>query len=191
MSTRHSNRARAWFASSRGTSRSGGESHEWLCSDGCQNADVAPGRSQALLPREFFRWWLVAERTASAGWRPPLTPGDAAERISGSIPILPFGRVTLGAGLDSRCASGHHAAMSKELELFHWWFHDDITGQRCRTPFAMDRETATQLYGSVQADEPTRVLRTISEPGEARHEQMLPQFPLVEGGTGPSTAPRH
>ena len=97
----------------------------------------------------------------------------------------------VGAGLDSRCASGHHAAMSKELELFHWWFHDDITGQRRRTPFAMDRETATQLYGSVQADEPTRVLRTISEAGEAPQEQMLPQFQRVEGGSGPGTAPRH
>jgi hypothetical protein len=72
--------------------------------------------------------------------------------------------------------------MSKELELFHWWFHDDITGQRCRTPYAMDRETATQLYGNVQADEPTRVLRTVSEPGEAPHEQIPPQLQVVEVG---------
>jgi hypothetical protein len=79
--------------------------------------------------------------------------------------------------------------MSKELELFHWWFHDDITGQRCRTPYAMDRETATQLYGNVQADEPTRVLRTVSEPGEALHEQMAPQLQVVEVGNRPVAAP--
>ena len=105
--------------------------------------------------------------------------------------MLPFGRVILGARLDSRWASWHHAAMSKELELFHWWFHDDITGQRRRTPYAMDCETATQLYGNVQADEPTRVLRTVSEPGEAPHEQMLPQFQVVDGGNRPGAAPRH
>jgi hypothetical protein len=81
--------------------------------------------------------------------------------------------------------------MSKELELFHWWFHDDITGQRRRSPFAMDRETATQLYGNVQADEPTRVVRMVSEPGEAPHEQMSPQLRVLEVDNRPGTAPRH
>jgi len=57
--------------------------------------------------------------------------------------------------------------MPKEIELFHWWIHDDITGHRRRTPYAMDRETATQLYGNIQADEPTRVVRMVSQLGEA------------------------
>jgi hypothetical protein len=57
--------------------------------------------------------------------------------------------------------------MARELELFHWWFHDDITGQRRRTPYAMDRETATQLYGNVQAIEPTPAVRMVCQLGEA------------------------
>ena len=57
--------------------------------------------------------------------------------------------------------------MAKELELFQWWFHDDSTGQRRRTPYAMDRETATLLYGNDQADETTRVLRAVAEAGES------------------------
>jgi hypothetical protein len=57
--------------------------------------------------------------------------------------------------------------MAKQLELFHWWFHDDKTGQRRRTPYAMDRETATGLYGNVQPDETTRVLRAIAERGDS------------------------
>jgi len=69
--------------------------------------------------------------------------------------------------------------MSTELELFHWWFRDDVTGQRRRTPYAMDCETATQLYGNVRADERTRVLRTVSESGEAPQEQIPP--PLKGG----------
>jgi hypothetical protein len=104
---------------------------------------------------------------------------------------LPLIRVITGAGIDSRWASGHHAAMSKELELFHWWFHDDVTGQRRLTPYAMDRETATQLYGNVQAAEPTRVVRTVSEPGEALHEQMPPQLQVLEVGNRPGTSPHH
>jgi len=57
--------------------------------------------------------------------------------------------------------------MSNELELFYWWFHDDVTGQRLRTPYAMDRATATELYGNVQPDEPTRVVRTVYQLGES------------------------
>ena len=56
--------------------------------------------------------------------------------------------------------------MANELELFYWWFHDDVTGQRLRTVYAMDRATATALYGNVQLDEPTRVVRVVYEFGE-------------------------
>jgi hypothetical protein len=56
--------------------------------------------------------------------------------------------------------------MANELELFYWWFHDDVTGQRRRTVYAMDRATATALYGNVQLDEPTRVVRVVYEFGE-------------------------
>ena len=59
------------------------------------------------------------------------------------------------------------AVMANELELFHWWFHDDITGQRLRTLCAMDRATATALFGNVQPDEPTRVVRTVHQLGES------------------------
>ena len=57
--------------------------------------------------------------------------------------------------------------MANELELFYWWFHDDVTGQRLRTSYAMDRATATELYGNVQPDEPTRVVRTVFQLGES------------------------
>ena len=57
--------------------------------------------------------------------------------------------------------------MASELELFYWWFHDDVTGQRLRTLYAMDRATATALYGNVQPDEPTRVVRAVYQPDEA------------------------
>jgi len=56
--------------------------------------------------------------------------------------------------------------MANELELFYWWFHDDMTGQRRRTLCAMDRATATALYGNVQPDEPTRTVRGVHQPGE-------------------------
>jgi len=81
--------------------------------------------------------------------------------------------------------------MSNELELFHWWFHDDITGQRRRTLYAMDRKTAIELYGNVQPDQPTRVVRTVYQLGEAPHAQMPPQLQVVEVGNLPDTAPRH
>jgi hypothetical protein len=71
----------------------------------------------------------------------------------------------------------HHAVMSTELELFYWWFDDETNGQRRRTLYAMDRETAIQLYGNVQADEPTRVLRTVYQFGEAPSNlTLLPQL---------------
>jgi hypothetical protein len=57
--------------------------------------------------------------------------------------------------------------MANELELFYWWFHDDMTGQRLRTLCAMDRATATELYGNVQPDETTRVVRTVYQLGES------------------------
>jgi len=56
--------------------------------------------------------------------------------------------------------------MANELELFYWWFHDDVTGRRLRTAYAMDRATATALYGKVQLDEPSRVVRVVCEFGE-------------------------
>lgn len=56
--------------------------------------------------------------------------------------------------------------MASELELFYWWFHDDVTGQRLRTSCAMDRATATALYGNVQPDETTRAVRAVYELGE-------------------------
>ena len=56
--------------------------------------------------------------------------------------------------------------MASELELFYWWFHDDVTGQRLRTLYAMDRATATALYGNVQPDETTRAVRAVYELGE-------------------------
>ena len=60
----------------------------------------------------------------------------------------------------------HHAVMASELELFYWWFHDDVTGQRLRTLYAMDRATATALYGNVQPDETTRAMRAVYQLGE-------------------------
>lgn len=57
--------------------------------------------------------------------------------------------------------------MSTELELFYWWFYDATNGERRRTAYAMDRQTAEQLHGNVQADEPTRVVRTVYRCGEA------------------------
>ena len=57
--------------------------------------------------------------------------------------------------------------MANELEFFYWWFHDDVTGQRLRTLCAMDRATATGLYGKVQPDEPTRVVRVVRQVGES------------------------
>lgn len=51
--------------------------------------------------------------------------------------------------------------MAGEVELFYWWFHDDMTGQRLRTSCAMDRATATLVYGNVEPDERTRVVRTV------------------------------
>ena len=56
------------------------------------------------------------------------------------------------------------AVRANELELFYWWFHDDVTGQRLRTLYAMDRATATALYGNVQPDQPTRVVRSVHQP---------------------------
>ena len=56
--------------------------------------------------------------------------------------------------------------MASELELFYWWFHDDVTGQRLRTLYAMDRATATALYGNVQPDETTRATRAVYQLGE-------------------------
>lgn len=71
--------------------------------------------------------------------------------------------------------------MSKELELFHWWFNDETTGQRRRTLYAMDRETATEIYRNVQADEPTRVVRTVYQLGEAPpNAKQPPQLQSVE-----------
>ncbi len=67
--------------------------------------------------------------------------------------------------------------MSMELELFHWWFHDETNGERRRTLYAMDRQTAVQLYGNVQPDEPTRVVRTAYGCGEAPSTlEMRPQL---------------
>jgi hypothetical protein len=56
--------------------------------------------------------------------------------------------------------------MASELEFFYWWFHDDVTGQRLRSLYAMDRATATALYGNVQPDETTRAMRAVYQPGE-------------------------
>ena len=56
--------------------------------------------------------------------------------------------------------------MANELELSYWWFLDAVTGQRLRTAYAMDRPTATALYGNVRLDEPTRVVRVVCEFGE-------------------------
>ncbi len=56
--------------------------------------------------------------------------------------------------------------MVSELELFYWWFHDDVTGQRLRTLYAMDRATATALYGNVLPDETTRAVRAVYQLGE-------------------------
>ena len=70
--------------------------------------------------------------------------------------------------------------MASELELYYWWFHDDMTGQRLRTSCAMDRTTATLLYGNVQPDEPTRVLRTVFQLGESVGDiERPPSSPAV------------
>ena len=76
--------------------------------------------------------------------------------------------------------------MANELELFYWWFHDDVTGQRLRTPCAMDRATATALYGNVQPDEPTRVVRTVYQLGESVGDAERPSnLRAVEVRNGP------
>lgn len=79
--------------------------------------------------------------------------------------------------------------MSQDLELFHWWFDDKTTGQRRRTTCAMDRQTAIELYGDVQPDQPTRVVRTVYQLGEAPHAQMPPELQVVEVGNRPGSAP--
>jgi len=77
-------------------------------------------------------------------------------------------------------AQSYHAVMANELELFYWWFHDDVTGQRLRTAYAMDRATATALYGNVQPDEPTRVVRVVYELGD--RSMAAPKHSIVERG---------
>ena len=77
--------------------------------------------------------------------------------------------------------------MSSELELFYWWFHDDVTGQRLRTPYAMDRATAVELYGNVQPDEPTRVVRTVYQLGESVGNPERPSnLRAVDARNGPT-----
>jgi len=83
--------------------------------------------------------------------------------------------------------------MASELELFHWWFHDDVTGQRLRTLYAMDRATATALYGNVQPDEPTRVVRAVyqlGEPVDAVDQPSNLHAVDVRKGNDPPTARR-
>ena len=85
----------------------------------------------------------------------------------------------------------HHAVMAKELELFYWWFVDETTGQRRRTSCAMDRETAIELYGNIQADEPTRIVRTVCHFGEAPpNPKVSPQLHAVEIRNLPDAAQR-
>ena len=51
-------------------------------------------------------------------------------------------------------------------ELYYWWY-DDVTAQRLRTLYEIDRATATALHGNgLQPDEPTRVVRVVYELGE-------------------------
>ena len=85
-----------------------------------------------------------------------------------------------------------HAVMANELELFYWWFHDDMTGQRLRTLCAMDRATATELYGNVQPDETTRVVRTVYQLGESVADAERPSnlhAVAVRKGDDPTARP--
>lgn len=72
--------------------------------------------------------------------------------------------------------------MDNKLELFRWWFYDDTTGLRRRTSYAMDQKTATELYGNVQPDEPTRVLRTVYQVGDSPNAGQPFDLQQVEMG---------
>ena len=97
---------------------------------------------------------------------------------------------SIDAGRDR--AIRHDGAMANELELFYWWFYDDMTGQRLRTSCAMDRATATLLYGNVQRDEPTRVVRTLYQPGQplADLQRSTNLQPGDERGSSNAAGPR-